>query len=650
METKRPSGSTPERSIMSSLLDKFAFKAPPVVEPSRSIVEAIGGSSRNVEAFAVSGREVGHSRDLARVMELPRRPRPVDFSALRAQFEHLKVKGPCECQSRFNLRCASELLDTQAWALAEIRDKGGLLGPISVGDGKTLIDLLAAMVIPDCRVAVLLIPPQLRNQMLAMDWKFYGQHWKLPNLGSGTWFDKARPTLHILAYSELSSARNSDVLARVRPDLIIADEAHMLRNAGTARTKRFKRYFSDRPDTRFCCWSGTLTTKSLKDYAHLSALALKEGSPTPLHWPTVEEWAGAIDPSDFPIGIGALRGLCEAGEHVRAGFRRRLEQTSGVVASPATMSCTASLVFSERKTEAPKAIQEAIANLMNTWQRPDGEELITGLDMHRCAKELSSGFYYHWIWPRNETKEVRAHWMGVRREWHREMREKLKQSKEYMDSPLLLVRAAIRWHDGYVHIKRDANGKEIERQRIPPHTRGSPEPVWDSGVWPEWLKARDSAKPETEGVWIDDWLARDCAVWCRETVGICWYEHELFGRRVAELSDRPLYGPGPEARARIIGERGTRSIVASMRSHGTGKNLQAFSRNLFGNMFSDAAIGEQVLGRTHRQGQLADEVTAEVYRHTPVVIEALNRARMLARYIEDTMGGSQKLLRATYTF
>lgn len=101
---------------------------------------------------------------------------------------------------------------------------------------------------------------------------------------------------------------------------------------------------------------------------------------------------------------------------------------------------------------------------------------------------------------------------------------------------------------------------------------------------------------------------------------------------------------------RLLSERGDRSIVASIRAHGTGKNLQAFSRNLFANQFSDAAVGEQVLGRTHRQGQLADEVTAEVYRHTPVVIDALNRARMLAGYIEGTMGGSQKLLRATYLF
>jgi hypothetical protein len=614
------------------------------------MLEALGGGSRNIESFAASGREVGDSRDLHRILELPRRAKPTDLDAYRAEFRHLEVRALCACEAKYKRRCPNRLNDTQAWGLAEIREHQGLLGPISVGDGKTLLDLLAAMVVPDCRVAVLLIPPQLRNQMLEVDWAFYGQHWKLPNLGSGTWFTPGLPTLHIIAYSELSSAKNSDILDRIKPDLVIADEAHLLRNAGTARTKRFRRYFSSNPSTRFCCWSGTLTTKSIKDYAHLAALALKEGSPAPLHWPTVEEWAGAIDPSDWPTGIGSLKALCEPGEHVRSGYRRRLEATPGVVASPTSMSCGASLVFSERVTTAPKLVNDALHELMTTWRRPDGEELITGLDVHRCAKEISSGFYYRWKWPRGESEAVKARWLNVRKEWHRELREKLKQSKEFMDSPLLLVRAAIRWHEGFTHIRRDSNGKELNREVVPPHTTRSPQPVWASETWLEWLQVKDTAQPETEGVWIDDWLARDAADWCIAGAGICWYEHDLFGRRVAGAADRPFFGPGEDAGSRLLSENGSRAIVASIRAHGTGKNLQQFSRNLVANQFSDAAIGEQLLGRTHRQGQLADEVTVEVYRHTPIVIEALDRAKMLARYIHDTMGGSQKLLRATYTF
>lgn len=610
-----------------------------------TILEALGYTSRNVGGFSANGQYVGDSRDLNRILELPRRPRPTDFDKLRTGLTFLKKTGPCACQAKFKRKCAKELLDTQAWALTEIRSQRGLVGPIAVGDGKTLLDLLAAMVIPGVKSAVLLIPPALRGQLLDVDWDFYSQHWVLPNLGSGKWFDPNKPTLHVVAYSELSSARNSDILERIKPDLIIADEAHLVRNAGTARTKRFRRYFSAHPQTLFCCWSGTLTTKSLKDYAHLSNLALREGSPTPLHWPTVEEWAGAIDPSDFPSGIGELRKLCAPGEHIREGFRRRFEDTPGVVSSPAHMSCGASLTFSERQTKAPKAVEDALQKLYTSWDRPDGEPLKTALEVHRCAKEISSGFYYRWTWPKKEPIDVRTKWLEVRSRWGREQREKLKQSKEFLDSPLLLTKAAIRWHDGYTHL--DPEGRRVE---IPPHVRNGPLPVWDSEVWPEWKAVRDTCAPETEGVWIDQWLAADAAEWCRVHPGICWYEHDLFGRRVAELAGRPFYGPGAESSARIISEDASRGIVASIRAHGTGKNLQAFSRNLVANPPSDAAQWEQLIGRTHRQGQLADEVTVEVYRHTAPMIEALAKAKMYATYIQDTMGGSQKLLRATYLF
>jgi hypothetical protein len=59
-------------------------------------------------------------------------------------------------------------------------------GPIGVGHGKTLLDLLTPMVVP-CRVAVLLLPSKLKKQLLESDWHFYGQHWKLPNLAGSRW-------------------------------------------------------------------------------------------------------------------------------------------------------------------------------------------------------------------------------------------------------------------------------------------------------------------------------------------------------------------------------------------------------------------------------------------------------------------------------
>lgn len=622
-----------------SLWDKFLPPTPPAEKEFRpSIAEVFGRTSVAYDErsfFAQSGgrrtgRPVSDSRDLQRVLELPSREKP-DTAALAAALTARLSKGvvapACICQSRFHRPCADKLKSIQAWGLHEAETVGGVLGPIGVGDGKTLLNLLTPMVMPKCKTALLLIPPDLKAQLLEVDWPFYEQHWHLPNLTTGRWHAPGRPYLHVVAFSELSSAKATDLLERINPDLIVVDEAHNLRSRGAARTKRFLRYMHGHQGVRLCAWSGTLTSKSLKDYAHLAALALGDKAPVPLVWPTVEEWASAIDPAeDFPAPIGKLAALCKPGEHIHEGFQRRLRSSYGVVASGTEQNCNASIVVRERPFKVPAAVEDALKKLRASWDRPDGEALVSGLDVARCARELAAGFFYRWRWPRKEPEEVRERWLTVRANWHRELREKLKHSREHLDSPLLLAKAAIRFHEGY---------------------RGEL-PTWCAEWWPEWVKVRDTAKPETETVWVDDSLAKDAAEWLKNQTGICWYEHDAFGRKVAELSGAPLYGPGEEASSEILKERGDRSIVASIRSHNKGKNLQMFSRNLVANPPGDGATWEQLVGRTHRTGQQADEVTVSVYRHTQEYREALDKARELASYIAGTMGGTQKLLRATF--
>ena len=52
---------------------------------------------------------------------------------------------------------------------------------------------------------------------------------------------------------------------------------------------------------------------------------------------------------------------------------------------------------------------------------------------------------------------------------------------------------------------------------------------------------------------------------------------------------------------------------------------------------------EQILGRTHRFGQEADEVRFEVYQYAGGQIESFEQARADAKYLELTLGGRQKL-------
>ncbi|RUO93093.1 hypothetical protein D7Y11_11445 [Corallococcus sp. AB018] len=105
-----------------------------------------------------------------------------------------------------------------------------------------------------------------------------------------------------------------------------------------------------------------------------------------------------------------------------------------------------------------------------------------------------------------------------------------------------------------------------------------------------------------------------------------------------------------EGLSTIIRENGKRSIVASLRAHGTGKNLTAFSRMLFVNPPADGGAWEQAIGRIHRQGQLADECEVELYQHTEELADAFRKARDFARFIEQVEGTPQKLCFASYSW
>jgi hypothetical protein len=140
-----------------------------------------------------------------------------------------------------------------------------------------------------------------------------------------------------------------------------------------------------------------------------------------------------------------------------------------------------------------------------------------------------------------------------------------------------------------------------------------------------------------QAVWLDDFMVKDAATWATEAPGIVWVEYPELGERIARAAKIPYFGGGDRAGIEIERETGTRSIIASIRSHGTGKNLQrAFSRNLVCNPMADGEAWEQLIGRTHRIGQPADEVTVEVYQHTQEYRDAFAKARELAAFTEPS--------------
>ena len=571
------------------------------------------------------------SDDLRRIIALPRRARPEGARA-EALVELISGRyglaaGPCGCAT-LGRECITRLRLAQAWALYELGLRGGLLGPIGVGHGKTILDLLTPLAVPDCRLAVLLVPPTLVGQLVA-EYDLASQHFRVPSLvchgRPDTRLVAGAPVLHVFPYSRLSRPEATSFLEQLRPDLVIADEVHKLRHADTATTSRVLRYFAAHPETRFAGWSGSLTDSSVKDYTHLAALALREGSPVPLDPEVAEEWSRALDPGDDPAPAGRLLDLCEPGEHVREGFHRRLVETPGVV-STTEPAVDAELEITERAAPPiPASVANALDDVRATWVRPDGEELVDALSLGRCLRELACGFYYRWTFPRGESVSTILEWLSARKEWRQEMRLKLRERREHLDSPLLCARAAMRgWGD----------------------VEGDPElPRWRAATWPRWRAAKHTVQYETEPVRLDEYLARDAAAWGHEHRGIVWFEHRAFGEWVAEISGLPLHGGGQDAGVRIGAERGDRSIIASIKSHGTGRDglQRLFCEQLFANPSSSGTTWEQALGRLHRIGQRAPVVRAEFYRHTEELARHVDQALARALYVQGTLGAVQKL-------
>lgn len=495
----------------------------------------------------------------------------------------------------------------QGIMIAEAFDAGGMLAGVSVGRGKTLPTFLIPTIMGVQR-PLLLVPSNLvekTNRDLAV-WSYHF---------------RVHPRIRVFSYERLSVVSGANALEQYNPDLIIADEVHNLKNRDSARGRRFLRYMQAHQDTKMVGLSGSITRRSLRDYWHILGLCLKETAPIPYVLHELETWAAAIDPDvddRVRLAPGCLLDLApepaDTGtplDRARASYQRRLSETRGVVITPSN-EIAASLEISARPLEAPAAVDDALESLRTTWETPNGDELLMAIDVWRHARELACGFWYQWNPP------PPPEWLEARKAWHKFVRGMLGRNLSTMDSPLQVAR---RFADHPLHNA--------------------------------WRAVRDLYDPDAHkrAVWISDFLLRDAAGWLNDHTqapGIAWVEHHAAGERLALLSGRSYFGGGPDASRAILDAHGP--IIASIKAHGTGKNLQHYSRNLIVSVPPSADTIEQLLGRTHRDGQEADTVTVELYLHAPEIREGLARALSEADYIQRSTGMPQKLLYADKLF
>jgi len=548
---------------------------------------------------------VQNSPEFSRIVKVPRRI--LDFNEVTDLTSIFRKEGG-----------SMTLRPIQSAALIDAHKANGYLGFIGVGWGKTLISLLMAEAM-DSERTVLLVPPQLRDQLAREIDEVYGRHFNLP-------LDRI---VRVLAYSELSLAKNAELLDDLNPDLIVADEADNLKRKNSARTKRFLRYMRENPHCRFCGMSGTLTNDGIQDYAHLLELALRKNSPLPNDYKELQAWSGALDVKPAKImKPGVLMEFCKDEENARQGFRRRLVDTLGVVATEEGALGTSILVRNIKPKGVPADIISALDEVKRTWAF-NGEEFSDPLALWRFRRQMSCGFYYRWVWPDGKPDEE---WLEARSNWKRAAREKIKLGRKGMDSEFLVASAAERWRQKVKEGRTFREGTTF----------------FECEEWIAWkeVKGRYNPTPPTEAVWISDFLAVDTITRAKALVKkgkqvIIWYSHAVMGNKLAELSGFPHFGPGTDASASKEDV-----VICSIATQGTGKNLQHYNHNVVVTMPTSGKLFEQLAGRTHRPGQLVDEVIIDYFDHTESLDQHMSDVIADALYIQDSTGQRQKILYA----
>lgn len=492
------------------------------------------------------------------------------------------------------------LREIQAIALLEIGQWRGGLFPIRVGGGKTMLSLLAPRMVGAKR-PLILIPAHLREKT-QREMKTLRKHWVLPSF------------IRVESYQSLSRKGGADLLTQYAPDMIIADECHYLKNPSAACTKRVSRYMKQNyHDVVFVGMSGTITKRSIKDFAHLASWALKDFSPCPTTWPVMDDWCRALDVNVAPhrrLAPGALDKIkSHPFEGIRIAYQKRLTETPGVVASQ-DGPLPIALEINSHLLPSPQEFEPHWKALRKDWCTPDGWQCADGVEIWRHARELGLGMYYTWD-PRPPQD-----WVLARAAWGSASREIIKNNKRHLDTELQVREA-------------------VQEGLYPQAAR----------ALADWTAIQKTFEPNVVPVWVSDHAIQWIVDWAKKAPGIVWVSHRYLGERL-EKAGLPYYGSqglhAPTGR-QIEDAPPTRTIAASIAANGTGRNLQAWHRNLITGVPPNGAIFEQLLGRTHRDGQKNEKVLADVLMGCYEDVKGFWRAVEDAQYQEEITGQSQKM-------
>lgn len=549
---------------------------------------------------------VQNTAEFRRVRDLPRRRWNPENTQRAIDYWTAIFRTPAGTQTLFA---------PQAQTLSELHAYRGALCGAAVGDGKTLISFLAPHVVGSQRPMLLMPGGLVAAKKKALvdvtrDWRVH-------------------PSIRIESY-EVISRQGDRVLEEYDPDLIVADEAHKLKNVhrgGAACARAVLRFLQTRAQqgrrVSFLPMSGTFFEHKLEDFWHLAGWALPDGQLfMPYSKDEMREWSAALSVptgrrDEVRFAPGALLTL----PHVSTGdpltdarhaFRDRMLDTPGVIMSSGEQGTGASLsIHAHCIPRVPDHIEQHFHTLRSKLETPDGWTLNEPMQCWAVATQLAQGFCQ--VWDPRPPHE----WQMRRLEYGQAVREILRTNRRNLDTWLQVANA----------IDQGLYGRAVQQARA------------------AWLEIEPTFIPNSIPYWLDDFAINACARWGRPH-SIVWVHWRAFGERLAKVTGWPYYQDGGlTADGRSIEDAdGKTPVIASIEANKTGRDLQkTFDRSLITQCPGTGLALEQLLGRQHRTGCTFDSIHHDVLITCAEHGEALDRARSRTSANLDLMSTRRKI-------
>lgn len=577
------------------------------------------------------------------------------------------------------------LFEVQARGINAYDEHSGMLGPMGVGDGKTLASLVIAHLAyrKGQRKILLLLPANtMAGFIQQIPWIRSHVSVNVPlHYVQGTARQREKlcssgmPGCYIMPYSLLSTKDTVDLINGIGPVTIICDEIHKLKHANSARTQRMMKYFREHPDCELVGMSGTITSKSLEDYAHLALRALKEGAPVPSSDHEVAKLAAVLDSDARPSRDqiqkwGALRGWAREWfpkedlpldiEGLRRSFQLRFNSTPGVAASDGdNMINTGLLLNNVVDPQGPNAkdheavpgwakVDEYIRQVREMYVAPNGDAIDHAIHTHKWLRELTAGFYNELVWPQPDVLARRMR-LGVD-----DAQELLSRALDHHKARQRYLRELRYWLGAHEIDKLDTPmlvGADMHRQGA----KRVGHKLY--ALWQQMksLEFADMPEREPRAVRLCDFKVQHAVKWAahHSDGGILWVYHIEMGKWVNEALiqagfSNTVHCPAGANLAVLDPDNRDKLLVASISAHGTGKNLQHHQNQIFVEWPRSALLVEQALGRLHRNGQEAEGLVGQTCDLTEYDQEARAAGLNDACYTSQMLGVPQRQIYCDY--